>query len=368
MLIDDCIKGKVRVAGKRQPQVIQPFIPYAKKAMIIQASNVAEYFYCTSSQEIWDLLADFPCVASPAPEVWVEWKYPLISNDEGTFRSLPMGGKSAAMLIITHDAPSVEEMVEKAAGLSDEEKINSLVSIILGKLPEEERENFLLRFEAEKEIPEVRAVLLEKAKKMLNVESESTQRYLREIASQARWRQTHIFFSQFGKQLLMLPAIHTFFIDKNGNVIPIEKKENKEVPFLCQPLTQYEGYTKGSDANLFFIPFFTFTLMHCKNVEVMRKKRSFADRPASCSSWRTTYYTLEINPMKQILREEGQADIHGLQKALHICRGHFAEYGPEYGKGKLFGKLEGRYWIPQHVKGSAQQGIVQKDYRIVAPE
>lgn len=54
----------------------------------------------------------------------------------------------------------------------------------------------------------------------------------------------------------------------------------------------------------------------------------------------------------------------GAEMPLHVCRGHFAEYGPKFGKGLLFGRLEGRFYIPPHMKGKAEHGVVEKDYEI----
>ena len=46
--------------------------------------------------------------------------------------------------------------------------------------------------------------------------------------------------------------------------------------------------------------------------------------------------------------------------AAHSVRGHFSEYGSN-GKGLLFGKLAGRFWVPQHARGSADHGeVVQR--------
>lgn len=51
----------------------------------------------------------------------------------------------------------------------------------------------------------------------------------------------------------------------------------------------------------------------------------------------------------------------------HVCRGHFAEYGPEFNKGLLFGKYAGRFFIPPHLKGDKGNGTVEKDYEIRPP-
>jgi hypothetical protein len=48
----------------------------------------------------------------------------------------------------------------------------------------------------------------------------------------------------------------------------------------------------------------------------------------------------------------------------HVCRGHFAEYGPAFSKGLLFGKYEGRFYVPPHLKGRVENGVVDKDYAI----
>jgi hypothetical protein len=56
----------------------------------------------------------------------------------------------------------------------------------------------------------------------------------------------------------------------------------------------------------------------------------------------------------------GGKDGISLAKALHICRGHFKNFDDK----PLFGKLTGTYWWQPHVRGTAEAGIVEKDYRI----
>lgn len=107
------------------------------------------------------------------------------------------------------------------------------------------------------------------------------------------------------------------------------------------------------------------SLMHCKNVvmeghdppklsRVLEKK---GVKPA------VRYHTLAIEPMKQVLRHEGQSEATGLKKALHICRGHFKDYS----KHGLFGKYKGMYWWESHARGSADVGVVIKDYAVKQP-
>ena len=65
--------------------------------------------------------------------------------------------------------------------------------------------------------------------------------------------------------------------------------------------------------------------------------------------------------MKQILRTEGQSQSTGIKQGLHICRGHFKDY--TRGRG-LFGRFKGLYWWDSQVRGTAEKGIVVKDYRV----
>lgn len=118
----------------------------------------------------------------------------------------------------------------------------------------------------------------------------------------------------------------------------------------------------------------TLTFLNCKNVIVTDNEGRHANRQERRAAERrndpplVTYKTLQIEPMKKVIETEGDIAKNGLAKALHICRGHFAEYGDEYGKGKLFGKLEGRYYVPAHVRGKAENGVVHKRYNVKAPK
>jgi len=57
---------------------------------------------------------------------------------------------------------------------------------------------------------------------------------------------------------------------------------------------------------------------------------------------------------------------HSGSCALHSVRGHWAQYGSE-GKGKLFGKYEGEFWIPSHERGDPSLGQVKSTY-VVKPQ
>lgn len=105
------------------------------------------------------------------------------------------------------------------------------------------------------------------------------------------------------------------------------------------------------------------SLAHCKNVRLEEQQSPRHERRQTERAGKpplTKFYTLEIDPMRTVLRTEGRSGEHGLQKALHICRGHFKDYR-EHG---LFGRNKGLYWWDAHVRGTAERGTVVKDYAI----
>lgn len=109
------------------------------------------------------------------------------------------------------------------------------------------------------------------------------------------------------------------------------------------------------------------SFLHCKNVlmvnhEPPRLARGLIRKGVKP---RVRFHTLEIEPMKKILKREGQRETTGLRRALHVCRGHFADYSQGNG---LFGKFKGTYWREAHLRGRSEEGVVVKDYEIKKPQ
>lgn len=102
--------------------------------------------------------------------------------------------------------------------------------------------------------------------------------------------------------------------------------------------------------------------MACVNVQVVEPAR---DRPTRRRLARTgvTVHELTIVPISKS-RRAGQAAVSGAGVPLTDVRGHFASYGPEHGRGLLFGKYAGRFWIPAHARGSKDVGEADSSYRL----
>lgn len=165
------------------------------------------------------------------------------------------------------------------------------------------------------------------------------------------------------------PALYTgggiaFSLDHQG--VPVG------VPYaLClgQPEMKADGMTDfdawSSDVIARCYPFMlALSFLNCKNVtttiqEMPKKVQVSRQRKSRLPL--AKYYTLNIEPMKRVLRAEGRSEEVGLRRALHICRGHFASYSEDK---PLFGKVSGRFWVSAHVRGSKDAGEINKDYKI----
>lgn len=102
--------------------------------------------------------------------------------------------------------------------------------------------------------------------------------------------------------------------------------------------------------------------LNCKNVHLVEPPRPRAQR----RRMERTGVTVKVLNVTQIGRyrpgAKGAAANVGVP--LTSVRGHPVEYGPKYGKGLLFGWIEGRFWIPQHARGSAEFGEHRNSYRL----
>lgn len=141
--------------------------------------------------------------------------------------------------------------------------------------------------------------------------------------------------------------------DMNGNVI------------IAKYLS-HEGLKENFEffRELFISAYLAIAFMNCKNVELVKSPILKATKKRKRGPVRIRFYTLAINPVKRILASEGRISENGLKRALHICRGHFKDYRD---KG-LFGKNKGLYWWDSHARGSVDNGVVVKDYKVNPPK
>ncbi len=105
----------------------------------------------------------------------------------------------------------------------------------------------------------------------------------------------------------------------------------------------------------------TLNMCNCVNVSV-----AYPDRPMPRPQRRrldrmgVRFSEIHIKPASKSYQGKGQA-LSDMSTALHGVRGHYATYGKD-GRGLLFGKYSGRFWIPPHIRGSKENGEVVQSY------
>lgn len=100
--------------------------------------------------------------------------------------------------------------------------------------------------------------------------------------------------------------------------------------------------------------------MACRNVRLVEPERPRPERRRLARTG-VKVHTINVTSAGKSYRGVGASDAAGVP--LTSVRGHFAEYGIN-GKGLLFGRFAGRFWIPQHARGSKDLGETEKDYRL----
>lgn len=181
-------------------------------------------------------------------------------------------------------------------------------------------------------------------------------------------------FFAYGRRLgrkSVLSASFIFPVNPDGQILPLDEKFPVIGGVYLTPDVQNEEETR-KDITFYILETYIFpcllalSFMHCRNVKVLTERppeklsRKYERRTGKPL---LKYRVLQIDHMKQVLEREGGASSQGLKKALHICRGHFKQYGRD-GKGLLFGKYTATVWIPMHTRGNAEEGVVVKDYDV----
>ncbi len=281
-------------------------------------TNIANYF-AAHPQNVWVSEDDIPNWAPPFSNFFVEWAEPKHWNIDGELVTQEHSGQSGIHVMAAHvtdedrdDRPSWLKLIARFAG-GDERMI-----------PESCREKML------ESLPNSKWVLCC---------SSWTSIAARPICGHPLW----------------MGNIHYLFVRPDGSLY--SKWGISFTPVFFR------------DQNAFWTPInilgLGLSFMHCKNVTV----NEHADRRSP--RWHEQhgipickFKTLDINPMREVLRRDGKSDEVGLQRALHICRGHFATYTEEH---PLFGKYVGTFFRPAHVRGQSEAGVVVKDYKPGVP-
>lgn len=122
------------------------------------------------------------------------------------------------------------------------------------------------------------------------------------------------------------------------------------------------GSPEDFQQNAMLIWLQTYTLAGCTNVELVTPERQRPQRKR-LDRLGVTPQTLVIKKTSKSYRHtKGDTDdmIGGVPQSF--VRGHYARYGPEYGRGLLFGKYAGKFWVPAHARGEGERPEREIDY------
>ncbi len=112
----------------------------------------------------------------------------------------------------------------------------------------------------------------------------------------------------------------------------------------------------------------TLNFLNCRNVDLVEPTRPRAQSRRLARTG-VQVYELTVFPAGRSTRR-GAGGGSGAGVPLASVRGHFAHYGDccpgaHEPRGLAFGRLEGRFWIPQHARGNAEMGEHDSTYRVV---
>ncbi len=136
--------------------------------------------------------------------------------------------------------------------------------------------------------------------------------------------------------------------------------------FEAYPVHPNEAEIVPLSFSPYFTALFTLQLLNCRNVELIDNE---PDATLSLAHEKrygnplTKFKTLRIMSTHKEREDKPQAQFDIMP--LHIRRGNFAHYSDD---APLFGKYTGTFWRPATVVGNEKNGVVVKDYAVVAPE
>lgn len=298
----------------------EKFISAIKKSELVLINNVAQYYYAGTDQEEWRLEEHYPNLAPPWDSFFVEYKQPtkIISNVNGEIYN-PFVGMHAGILF---QAIDIQEAFKRANGNS--EYYMGLLNLRLNSNhPDKDLYKWLL------------------------------------IGTLFLWDGQHDVIGPMLMQNIM--------ISNDGKFLPMTKDKQVIMGIFWKFCYDVNKIGLNFLSSLLNPGYLAISFLHCKNVlikssdqsdKVLRKYEKKYAIP------KTVYKILEIEPIKQILKRDGNIETNGIKKALHICRGHFNDYTK--GRG-LFGKHKGIFWIPQHFRGSKEIGTIEKKYMVNRP-
>lgn len=300
---------------EQYPAILQDFAQFDLDGLVtVDITSAARWFYTDSEQEHWNVCDDFPVAVSPWRCAWLEFKMPSVINSEGNLIYRPGGEERRGALFVTIEIP-------------------------------EDKRPYPEQFDGARKLT---------GYSNAGTEAERRLQIMREkIAAGYTFRWQTLVKMYFSSSMgCAAGPVMLYYLDQSGQVM---------ADFAGVFATG--NIAPGNISGLLFPYLFALSLAHCKNVRV----EPVSPTPPKVLAKRTKrglpevkYRTLVIDPFRVIVQGESGAGGSETKRAMHIVRGHFADYR----EAGLFGKYHGIYWREMYVRGSKDSGEVKKDYKI----
>jgi hypothetical protein len=297
----------------KHPGVKEPLLGILRDAIVIKADNVADYFFSGNDKDVWDITTDFPNIAPPFEKFYIEFGAPeYLSLPNGKTEIIPSEFRDMrfGLLFVVQDAQKSDH---PGAIKSIEKGLRWLVEVIL---------------------------FLESDGELMF--------YGNRYPYMMSWQMGIGADGSIWKNEKIGPF---YWLNIPKETYASMNKEGKRI---------FDIRGRNFNQELLSIALLTISFMHCKNVQLIAGGPGTIKGKRNRYGPKIKYYTLEIEPMKTVLKTEGNSETIGLKRSLHICRGHFKDYR-EHG---LFGKFKEVYWWDSQVRGNISQGVVNKDYYV----
>lgn len=331
--------------------------PFLAQAIVVEVTNVGDFYMAESSREVWDLTTDFPNCAPPWPVAFFEWRASRTINSEGRIRRNPLHGLRYGVLIV---ASAYEERLVDPEATAKEMLLATVSHIAMEKKrPDVLRDLDKLRENGMDLGDAVWAEAGEQVREQYVKTAQNAPVWGREYG--VKWACESLAFAQGPNGPIIKWLYSRFPLTDQGQFV--RYPDGKIVIGTGNYQDPYNEEDKTGIEYL-HVPLLATSFAHCKNVVITTQRpspklvraREKKDRPKP-----TTYKILEIEPMRKVLKSDGgMSQGTSLQRALHICRGHFKDYR-QHG---LFGRNKGLYWWDMSVRGQKEAGLIVKDYKV----
>lgn len=189
------------------------------------------------------------------------------------------------------------------------------------------------------------------------------------LNSDARWAIAVMFILDFTDyDQPVTPGMAMTFLTQDGRACAVQPEgRDKAFASMTAPNPNADLELVRFGQALMAPMYFSLAMLNCKNVESEKNapNEKLAEKQRKTKgSAQTTYRTLVVTVPSSISGGSSNGEADGTSTSQHMVRGHFRELTSDY-----YTEKQGEsVWVPPHVRGSGEEGIVKKDYSVKTRE